>query len=75
MLGTVFNLTGVDRVMAEIEPFTNMLFSGTVNLLWLFMDLEFTAWLLGIVIAIEAGLMIYKVVMWIIKKIPFINIH
>ena len=52
-----------------------MLFSGTVNLLWLFMDLEFTAWLLGVVIAIEAGLMIYKVVMWIIKKIPFINIH
>ena len=75
MLGTVFNLAGIDRVMEEIQPFTDMLFSGTVNLLWLFMDLEFTAWLLGIVITIEAGLMIYKVVMWIIKKIPFINIH
>lgn len=31
--------------------------------------------LLGIIIAVDAGLLIYKFVMWVIKKIPMLGIE
>lgn len=74
ILGGALSLSGIDRVLVELEPFFDLLFNGAVNLLWLVMDLEYTSWLLGIIITIETALAIFKVIMWIIKKIPFLGI-
>lgn len=60
--------------MIELEPFFNILFNGAVNLLWLVMDLEYTKYLLGIIITIETSMALFKIIIWIIKKIPFLGI-
>lgn len=74
LLGQAFALTGFDRVMTEVKPFIDMIFQFGSQILWLILDLDFTKYLLGLVLAIETGVEIYKIILWIIKKIPVINL-
>ncbi|MDM8126228.1 hypothetical protein [Mediterraneibacter glycyrrhizinilyticus] len=60
--------------MDKITPFMDMIFTNGVKLIWLVLDLEYVRTLLLIIIGIQAAMFGYKVVMWVIKKIPIINI-
>lgn len=61
--------------MDKVKPFIDMIFTNGMQLIWLVLDLEYTKWLLGIVLTIEVGLITYKVVMWVLKKIPVLGIE
>lgn len=39
-----------------------------------FLDLNYLLVLLGLVIAVDVGLLAYRTVMWFIRKIPFLGI-
>lgn len=75
IIGSIFKLTGISAVMDGIQPFIDTIFKFGTQLMWLLLDLEFTKYLLGIVLVIETGIQLYKIVMWIIKKIPFLGIQ
>lgn len=40
-----------------------------------YFDLNYLFMLFGIVVAVDAGILIYKFVMWILKKIPMLGIE
>ena len=40
-----------------------------------FCHLSYLTVLFGLIIAVDAGVLIYKIVMWVIKKIPFLGIE
>lgn len=60
--------------MDKIKPFMDMIFTNGVQLIWLVLDLEYVRTLILIIIGIQAAMFGYRVVMWVIKKIPIINI-
>ena len=45
-----------------------------IKLLSNYTDLNYLFMLFGVIVAIDAGLLIYKFAMWIIKKIPMLGI-
>lgn len=45
-----------------------------IKLLANYTDLNYLFMLFGVIVAIDAGLLIYKFAMWIIKKIPMLGI-
>lgn len=46
-----------------------------LSLLINYTDLGYLLTLFGLVIAVDAGLLLYKLVMWIIRKIPMLGIE
>ena len=40
-----------------------------------FCNLGYLVVLFGLILAVDAGVMIYKMVMWVLKKIPFLGIE
>ena len=46
-----------------------------VALLANYCDVGYLVTLFGLILAVDAGMLIYKLVMWIIKKIPMIGIQ
>lgn len=46
-----------------------------VALLANYCDIGYLVTLFGVILAVDAGMLIYKFVMWIIKKIPMIGIQ
>lgn len=40
-----------------------------------FTHLSYLVVLFGLILAVDAGVLIYKIVMWVIKKIPFLGIE
>lgn len=75
ILGKAFEVTGISKVVEAITPFLDTVFKGGSQILWLALDLEFTKYILAIVLGIETGLMVYKIIMWIIKKVPFLSMQ
>lgn len=56
-----------------LETATDLFQSG-INLLNVFMPMKYMLTCLGIILGIDIAVMIYKLVMWIIRKIPMLNI-
>lgn len=46
-----------------------------VGILTVYTDLGYIIRVFGLILAIDVGIMLYKFVMWIIRKIPLLNIH
>ena len=46
-----------------------------VALLANYCDVGYLVTLFGVIVAVDAGILIYKIVVWIIKKIPMIGIE
>lgn len=46
-----------------------------IGILRNYVDLSYLGILIGVVLAVDAGLLIYKLVMWIIRKIPMLGIE
>lgn len=40
-----------------------------------FFDLNYLFMLFSLIIIVDAGILIYKLVMWVIKKIPMLNVR
>lgn len=74
ILSGVLQVTQISVAMDKIEPFLDMIFTNGVQLIWLVLDLEYVRTLILIIIGIQAAMFGYKVTMWVIKKIPIINI-
>lgn len=62
-----------DETLNYLETATS-LFQNGINLLNVFMPMNYMLICLGIIIGIDVAVMIYKLVMWIIRKIPMLNI-
>lgn len=50
------------------------LFQNGINLLNVFCPMKYLLICLGIIIGIDVAVMVYKLVMWILQKIPILNI-
>lgn len=46
-----------------------------VSLLANFCDIGYLVTLFGVIVAVDAGMLIYKFILWVIKKIPMIGIE
>ena len=46
-----------------------------VGILSNYVDITYLGILVGVVLSVDAGLLIYKLVMWIIRKIPMLGIE
>lgn len=49
--------------------------SQGAGILACYVDLGYLIVLLGVVLAVDAGILVYKLVMWIIRKIPMLGIQ
>ena len=49
--------------------------STGISLLGNFVDIGFLLILFGIIIAVDVGILLYKLVMWVLKKIPMLGIE
>lgn len=69
-LMSVINLPVMpDGVRNLLTTFTGYLATG-ISLLANYVDIEYLLVLFGVVMAVDGGVLIYKFVMWIIRKIP-----
>ena len=62
----------------EVHSFLNsalVYLENGISILSNYVDLSYLSILIGIVLAVDAGLLIYKLVMWIIRKIPMLGIE
>lgn len=75
LLDKVFSVTQLDNLLVYLTEYTDLIFKNAVKIAPLFMDLEFTLNILTLVLAIETMVGTYNLFMWVIKKIPLINIH
>lgn len=78
IIKAVFSILGVlpdmpAEVTNVMDSFFDMMFEG-INIFNFFVPLNFVAMLIPIVIAILNFDKIYKLVMWIIRKIPFASV-
>lgn len=75
LLTSPINLPSLpDGVATWIEMLCGYLATG-VALLQNWTDLAYLLTLLGVVVAVDAGVLIYKTVMWFIRKIPLLGIE
>lgn len=52
----------------------NLITENGIGLMNFLVDFSYARWLINAVITVEIGEGIYKVIMWILKKIPILNI-
>lgn len=62
-----------DGVMGFMSEFLTYLQMG-LGLLANYCDLGYLLTLFGIVVAVDVGILLYKFVMWIIRKIPMLGL-
>lgn len=62
-----------EGVSGILEVLTGAISTG-LGLLACYCHLDYLLLLFGLIIAVDAGLMIYRFVMWILKKIPMLGI-
>ncbi len=84
LLGLIYRLLDI-LLIFEIPPlpteastYINTLFNHLVSgasILANYTPLSYLLTLFGIIVAVDVGINIYKFVMWIIKKIPFLGVE
>lgn len=60
----------VQQTISEIFTYI----SGGLGILGEFLDLDYLLTLFGLVLAVDIGMMLYKLVMFVMRKIPFLGI-
>lgn len=79
VIKVIFSILGIlpdmpEEVTSVIDDFFDIIFAG-VNIFNFFVPLNFVAILIPIVIAILNFDKIYKLIMWVLRKIPFIGVE
>ncbi len=79
LIKAIFSILGLlpdmpSEVVSVMDSFFEIIFTG-VNIFNFFVPLDFVAILIPIVIAILNFDKIYKLVMWVLRKIPFIGVE
>lgn len=62
-----------DGVLGVITTYTQYLVDG-LTILNCYVDLQYLLTLFGLIVLVDVALLLYKAVMWFVKKIPMINI-
>lgn len=62
-----------DGVLGVITTYTQYLIDG-LTILNCYVDLQYLLTLFGLIVLVDVALLLYKAVMWFVKKIPMINI-
>lgn len=75
IIGQIFETLQINTILNPIAETIEFLLSSTQALMWLFFDLTTLKFLLKAVIAVESGFLIYRIIMWAIKKIPKFNVQ
>lgn len=74
MLTSVFEVPEMpDNVQTIMDTFTGYLTTG-IAILQNFVHMDYLLILFGIVVAFNAGILIYKGIMWVLRKIPMLGI-
>lgn len=63
-----------DGVMQAIDGYMGYIRSG-IGILANFCNLGYVLVLFGVIVAVDIGVLVYKFVLWILKKIPMIGIE
>ncbi len=64
----------MDTILIKIENMLEIIIENGIKLAALVVDLNYVQFLIGIVITIETAQIIYKILMWILRKIPILAI-
>lgn len=70
----VFNVPPLPSETLNYLDTAATLFQDGINLLNVFMPMNYMLVCLGIIIGIDVAVLIYKLLMWIVRKIPMLNI-
>lgn len=74
VLTSPMNIPGMpDQVIEFLAQAIDYIGVG-INLLSHFVDIKYLLVLFGVVILVDSGFFIYKVVMWVLRKIPMVGI-
>lgn len=69
-LMSVINLPGMPEGVRDfLSTFVGYLATG-IALVANYVDIEYLLVLFGVVMAVDGGVLIYKLIMWIIRKVP-----
>lgn len=75
LLTAVINIPSLpETVMESMDTFFGYVQAG-VGILAAYSHIGYLLVLFGIIIAVDIGILVYKFVMWVIKKIPFLGIE
>lgn len=74
LLTTPIKLPSLPSGVEESLNYYADFLTGGVKVLGYYFDLSYLLTLFGIVLAVEGGLLLYKMIMWIIRKIPTLSI-
>lgn len=75
LLTSPINIPGMpDQVRTVLATLFDYIATG-IAIASNYFDLNYLFILFGIVVAVDAGILIYKFVMWILKKIPMLGIQ
>lgn len=65
----------MDTILIKIEAMLEIVIENGIKLTALVIDLNYVRFLIGIVITIETAEIIYRILMWILMKIPLLAIE
>lgn len=77
-IGAIFEgigLNEMDTILLKIEAMLEIVIENGIKLTALVIDLNYVKFLIGIVITIETAEIIYRILMWILMKIPLLAIE
>lgn len=74
LLTTPINIPSLPESIHDIFTLILDYITNGINIANVFFPMEYFGVLFGIILAIDAGVAIYHFVMWVIKKIPMLNI-
>ena len=75
VLTAALNIPGIPDSVKEFVAVTLDYVSTGIAILSNYMDVEYVLSLFFIVIAVDAGIMLYKIILWVLKKIPMLGIE
>ena len=79
LIKVIFSLLGVlpdmpEKATSVVDGFFDLIFDG-VEIVNFFVPLDFVSVLIPIIIVIMNFEKVYKLIMWVLRKIPFISVE
>lgn len=74
LLTAAINIPSLPEGIADVLEILTGAISSGLGILACYCHLDYLLVLFGLIIAVDAGLMIYRFIMWILKKIPMLGI-
>ena len=76
-LMSVLMVLNIPDMPAEVQSYINSFFdylASGVGIVANYVPLDYLLVLFGVILAVDVGIMLYHFIMWIIKKIPMLNV-